>query len=606
MNTPDQLIDGYIDGTLDDAGFAALCDWLREDDANRHKFTRALSLHSGIADWVDERSGGLLMPELTANDSSGSGVDWVEAVAALSDDSDVEPIDFTAEKNRREMKSKAQSRRVRRQALKQRALAGQQQSVVISKLAVVLAAAAVLGLIAWLGWPDTQPTASSDLTAQQGDPDVPNTLAPATNVAFIRSSVDARWVGLAYDHNHYLHSGKTVTLREGLAEVVFGDGAAVIIQGPATFEPTGPNAMRLDTGRIVAAIPVSAHGFTVATPGGLVTDYGTEFGVHVNTDGQTLAQTFSGRIGLTPKHGGEEVQLLAGDAVVATPHGQVREVVAEELAFISRDEFQAQRDAGTSAYARWASYSYELRRDPDVVAYYVFDGQDVERGVLMNRAQSGDAADGQLGNGDEIAQPRWVEGRFPQSRALRFGQASGGRTYGVVVPDSDALDLDGEMTFALWVRAAEPQALAGTLLSKRDVPPSRMNYQVSIMADWVDGGRELQLGSGRDDDAMAGFAYSPATGRLAEPGWHHIAITTGGTQVRYYLDGELVHTADQPLPALTNDADLLIGTSPAALVPPLASGADPFHGDISEILIAKRAFNEAEIQALYDNSRATP
>ena len=170
----------------------------------------------------------------------------------------------------------------------------------------------------------------------------------------------------------------------------------------------------------------------------------------------------------------------------------------------------------------------------------------------------------------------------------------------------DALDLDGEMTFALWVRATDPAAFFGTLLSKREVSTQQMNYQLAVMPEWHAGGRELQFGAGQDDDAIAGFAYSPASGRLASPGWHHLVITTDGQTIRYYIDGQPVHRQPQPLPALVNHAPLLIGTSRADLPFPLAGGAMPFHGDISEVLIAKRAFTETEIQALYDNSRATP
>jgi len=357
MNLPadiDKLVQRYATGQITRDEMDTLESWLREDPSHIQWFASYGLVEQGLL---------TIGRESTATDLMGALTE-IEAAAPP-----VALVDLTDElKHRKLRKLSAERARARRSASQSQADGG---PVVISKLAVVLAAAAVLGLIAWLGWPDTQPAASSDPTAQQGDPDVPRTLALATNVAFIRSSADARWVGLAYDHNHYLRGGKTVTLRAGLAEVVFGDGAAVIIEGPATFEPTGPNAMRLDTGRIVATIPDSAHGFTVATPSGLITDYGTEFGVHVNTDGQTLAQTYSGRIGLTPS-GGEEIDLYSGDAVVADTHGRVREVEAEDLTFVRTEEFEAIRNTDSSPRDRWIAARYGMLRDPAVVAFVPF------------------------------------------------------------------------------------------------------------------------------------------------------------------------------------------------------------------------------------------
>lgn len=457
-----------------------------------------------------------------------------------------------------------------------------------------------------------EPSGDREHGLAQGDDPMPSVSAEPFNVAFVRDSVGARWAS-TNARRYYFQAGQPVTLESGLAEVVFGDGTTVVFEGPVTFEPTSPKGLRLVSGRLTARVPDGVTGFQVATAGGLVTDHGTEFGVFVDGADRTFAQTFSGLVTLAPPDGSggwrseAAVDLRAGDAATSHATGVVRRAEPDALAFVRAGEFDAHRDAADSPYARWLAYGYGLRRDADVVAYYVFDQDDVAAGALVNRAAGGVVADdGRLGNGGEVAAPRWVEGRFGATRSLRFGDAGDGRTFGVVVPDSDALDLDGAMTFALWVRADDPALLHGTLLSKRDVPPSRMNYQVSIMPSWQAGGAELQFGAGRDDASVRGFAYSPASGRLSQGAWHHVVFTTDGQTIRYYIDSELVHTALQTLPPLTNNADLLIGTSAAGGGVDFFDRAIPFLGDISEVLIAKRAFNETEIQALYDNSRATP
>lgn len=462
--------------------------------------------------------------------------------------------------------------------------------------------AAVLLLGVWLGtlWfggaGDKTPMALDDTEQPQ----------PVENVAFLGDTVDADW-DVAPGRSYYFRPGEVVTLSSGLAQVRFRSGATIVVQGPATFEATGTNGMRLVSGRLTAQVPESATGFRVETPTGLVTDHGTAFGVWINDAGRTLAQTFSGRITLAPSNGeggwqmDAEVELLAGDAAESSGAADsVRVVASDALTFVQESEFEAIRDAEASAHARWLAYGYTIRRDPSVVAYFVFDDEDARQGRLTNHAQHAGETHGQLGNGEEIAAPRWVEGRFAQTRALRFGETDNGRTYGVVVPDSDALDLDGAMTFAFWVRAHDSSAWGGTLLSKREVPPRRMNYQLAVFNEEF--GRGVQFGSGRDDIEQAGFHYSPWSERLTNPGWRHVAVTVDTQTIRYYIDGELVHAMGQNLPPLINDAALILGTNAVGGVSYFAT-AMPFQGDISELLIARRVFDDTEIRSLYENSR---
>ncbi|MBN1588530.1 MAG: FecR domain-containing protein, partial [Pirellulales bacterium] len=80
-----------------------------------------------------------------------------------------------------------------------------------------------------------------------------------------------------------LFPGRRLRLDKGLVEMVFVDGATVILQGPATFDVRERGEGFLRDGRLVARVPERAHGFTIDTPAATVVDFGTEFGVAVDS-----------------------------------------------------------------------------------------------------------------------------------------------------------------------------------------------------------------------------------------------------------------------------------------------------------------------------------
>ena len=82
----DALIDAYIDHSIDNAQFEALCGWLREDAAHRQAFARKLALHSAIAEWCVERSGTQLAGDLEAAEADAAATSphtWIDGLAQL-------------------------------------------------------------------------------------------------------------------------------------------------------------------------------------------------------------------------------------------------------------------------------------------------------------------------------------------------------------------------------------------------------------------------------------------------------------------------------------------------------------------------------------------
>lgn len=607
------MVEAYLDGGLSASGLAELEAKLAAEPAFRRVFVEVCQQDQAIFRMVSPDAGELGLfaggacepsgDELSPADDADAGV-----MASLVDDA-------LRARRLHELESEAaaalaQSREHSERWSRRRAAAMESGRHAdrrgLPTWGVWGALAAALLLAAWLGsyWGGGD-GASAPPPVVEGDEQLPRF---AGHPAYISGGAGAQWDG-PNASRRLLSTGMQMSLREGLAEVVFADGARVIVEGPAVFEPTGSSGVRLLSGRVVASSVSGGSGFRVSTPTLEVTDLGGEFGVSVSRSGQSRADVIAGQVavvavGSAARNQDRAVTLSAGTGAMASSRG-VSLVEADLSGLVVGAEFDARVTAASgSAYGRWLAHSYTLRRDRDVVAYFVFDASDQEEGRLRNRSMlTSDAAHGQLGNGAEIAAPRWTTGRFEQTRALRFGDAGSGRTYGVVVPDDEALDLNGPMTIALWVRAATPNDLYGTLLSKREVPPRRMNYQASIMGSWQGGGDELQFGAGLDDASLRGFTYSQRSGRLSGERWLHIVFTVDGRDVAFFVNGQRVQTERQDRSALTNDAPLLIGTSAVGGGQSFFDRAIPFQGEISEVLIARRAFSDAEVRTLYRNSR---
>lgn len=114
---------------------------------------------------------------------------------------------------------------------------------------------------------------------------------------------------------------QSLQVRSGLAELKFAQGAKVLVQGPAEFEALSPNRGFLHRGRLIAIVPPTAIGFTVATPSAEIVDLGTEFGVEVDDDQNSEVHVFTGVVVARPPKGSslaakdQAVRITAGGAL---------------------------------------------------------------------------------------------------------------------------------------------------------------------------------------------------------------------------------------------------------------------------------------------------
>lgn len=86
----------------------------------------------------------------------------------------------------------------------------------------------------------------------------------------------------------------------GQLQLIFANGAEVILTGPAVFESQGPEHLAVRYGACSVYAPDGAEGFTVETPLSNVVDYGTRFSVNVSDAGNTDVQVIEGETDVRP------------------------------------------------------------------------------------------------------------------------------------------------------------------------------------------------------------------------------------------------------------------------------------------------------------------
>ncbi|MCP4454893.1 MAG: FecR domain-containing protein [Planctomycetes bacterium] len=90
----------------------------------------------------------------------------------------------------------------------------------------------------------------------------------------------------------------SMTLEQGYAQLIFRQGADVLLQAPCTFDLQSANKMALENGSLTANVPPQAVGFTVKTPWTTVVDYGTEFGLSTGQTNGAEVHVFKGSVGV--------------------------------------------------------------------------------------------------------------------------------------------------------------------------------------------------------------------------------------------------------------------------------------------------------------------
>jgi len=350
-----EYFEAFCEGSLSEAQSQELAQWLRQDEALRARFLKDWELSnllSHLGDETDEseefirsfweRNRAEETAEQFAHDfelrkeqvecdgPDGASSDLLEAIEEdehlgaqrAAEEARQEAIErketikkaaeqaferFMAEERRRQEEEAHRLYLARRRRLMVGAGA-------LATLAIVVISAWLAGLLK-----STSPSATA--------PPVP---AAPPIVARITRSLNAQWRG----PTHPTGPGASLIpssmfLAEGLVELAFSGGTQVILQAPVELRLEEDDQMFLGGGSISARIVEGSSGFIVRTPSGTVVDYGTEFGVAVNRQGETEATVYQGKIGLRsgsdPVRIGDSKLLIEGQAGRVDQAGKITE-----------------------------------------------------------------------------------------------------------------------------------------------------------------------------------------------------------------------------------------------------------------------------------------
>ncbi len=134
---------------------------------------------------------------------------------------------------------------------------------------------------------------------QMSQPDVTTNkaiVAKVTQTAAIRFAEGAPSLKV----NSPIDIDQEYAISEGQIQLVFSNGAEVILTGPAVFESQGTEHLAVRYGTCSVFAPEGAEGFTVETPLSNVVDFGTRFSVNVTETGNTDVQVIEGEADVRP------------------------------------------------------------------------------------------------------------------------------------------------------------------------------------------------------------------------------------------------------------------------------------------------------------------
>ena len=169
----------------------------------------------------------------------------------------------------------------------------------------------------------------------------------------ITGSVDCVWQdsALPLGYGSSLYKGQRVELLSGTAEVTFASGAVVTLRGPAAYVIDSDSRSTLRYGELAALVPKRARGFIVQTPGAVVIDHGTRFGVIVDLQKETgmsannsttataeEVHVFEGVVEFALRSSSAPARrLTANEAVRLHPDGKVETLAAAQQALFPND-----------------------------------------------------------------------------------------------------------------------------------------------------------------------------------------------------------------------------------------------------------------------------
>jgi hypothetical protein len=408
------------------------------------------------------------------------------------------------------------------------------------------------------------------------------------SVAMLNRVVDARWnpAGPAPRLGAPLEPG-VLRLDSGLAQIVFYNGARVVVEGPAELRIVSSGEAALAHGKLTAEVPPQARGFRVETPQMEVVDLGTSFGLDIGP-ARSEVHVFHGSVEFRPAAAPESDLLLAGRGAVLDEASAVSLVEADPAGFSALFDLHARSLAAEARrYDRWREANRRLKRDPSLWVHFDFEHSSPGDWQMPNTgAKSSTIADA------TVVGAHWSEGRWSMKPALEF-RGVGDRVR-LNIPDAAE-----SVTLSAWVRVQGLDRQINSLFMSDGFLAGTLHW--TIRKDGVQG--LTVIGPKGDHQILV----SPPVFTVDQLGlWTHVAVVVDGKSRRatHYMNGQPVsqHPFRIAPPFRLGASEL--GNWNAVGFP----GNDPFlvrnfSGVMDEFCLFGRALSAAEIRALYQDGK---
>ena len=413
--------------------------------------------------------------------------------------------------------------------------------------------------------------------------------------AHIVRTVNAKWKSSSDVQSSILTTGQQLELESGLACIEFACDAYVVLEGPAALRIDSDTKLTLTQGSLVATCGTEkSHGFIVSLPGAEIVDLGTEFGVRVLADGNTLAHVFAGSVEV---HAIDEnarssttLTLNEHESTSIAPGGTPM-LHSESLSekFVRLADLELERRLAEQAISRRAADAFrKLADDPTLLVWSdMYVGNDYLS--LSNLSRAG-AEGGNLLKVD--AENLFAGGRSPNNRSLEVPKF--GRPVELDVPGQFA-----DLTLAAWVKFDSESYFDRVNARHRGLVLSDWNQPGHI--HWQRKGDSFRLSvvSEKDEDVGIAFEKFVASDAQVTPGTWHLLVSvvdaSSAGLVSHYLDGQLVGRQ-----AITGELPpLVLGKCGVGGWRTRGKTDRSLNGCIDDLFIWSRALSASEISELF-------
>jgi len=186
-------------------------------------------------------------------------------------------------------------------------------------------------------------------------------------------------------------------------------------------------------------------------------------------------------------------------------------------------------------------------------------------------------------HGEIVSNTDWTDGKFKKAVSI-----SGENTDCVVIPDSDSLKIEKEITMMAWINSAGWEGSGDQWIDKNCHNGGEKNsYGIGVFGT---GGNILMMLGETASRKNLEVKQVPEVNE-----WQHVAGTYDGAEMKIYLNGKVIgEQAEKFNFAGTNESPLRIGCSKDR-------ANYTFNGAIDEVIIYNRALGEAEVKKVMNS-----